>query len=79
MSEDAVFVQGTIVTRETVQTSFGMQDLIFLHNEDAPEDMREVVAGRVLHGTFQFAPMAPFTVSPQVLRKIADLIEVVAQ
>ena len=72
------FVSGTVVTRETIETDFGPRDLIFLENPDAPEDFRKIVAGRAIHGSFQFAPFADFAVSPDVLRKIADLIEIKA-
>lgn len=72
MSQDPVYVQGTIVTRETVETAFGLRDLIFLTNEDAPEDMRRVVAGRVLQGTFFFPVRPDGTVHRQPARAPAD-------
>jgi hypothetical protein len=78
MSEDHVFVSGTEVTRETVETDFGPRDLIYLANEDAPEGYRRIVAGRVLFGSFQPRPFADYAMSPEVLRKIADLIEIKA-
>jgi len=49
--------------------------LVIADNPDAPADMRDRELGRVIKGGFQPAPFAPWGLSPETLRAIADLIE----
>jgi hypothetical protein len=53
--------------------------LVVLDHPDAPDDMRDAVAGRVAEFDgargFQPVPFAAFLISPGVLRAVADLIE----
>lgn len=49
--------------------------LVILDHPEAPSDMRDLEAGRVIDGGFQPAPFAAFALSPEALRAIADLIE----
>lgn len=58
----------------TIQ-KIGRHHLVILDHPDAPENMRNTEAGRILDGGFQPAPFPAFGLSPYVLRGIADLIE----
>ena len=49
--------------------------LVVLDHPAAPDDMRNREAGRVIDGGFQPAPFAAFTLSPETLRAIAELVE----
>jgi hypothetical protein len=49
--------------------------VVILDNPAAPDDMRNVEAGRITEGGFQPAMLSAFGMSPTVLRAIADLIE----
>lgn len=49
--------------------------LVLLDAPDAPADMRNLEAGRLVDGGFQPAPFAAWGLVPATLRAIADLIE----
>ena len=52
------------------------EQVIILDHPDAPEDMRNIEAGRIVEGMgFQPAPFALFALRPEVLRVIAGLVE----
>lgn len=53
--------------------------LIILDHPDAPNDMRLREVGRIVDGGFQPEPFAIWTVSPETLRGIADLIDAAHQ
>lgn len=54
----------------------GTTQLLILDNPDAPDGMRNLESGRIIHGGFQPAPFGvPFALRPATLRAIADLIE----
>lgn len=74
MSTIRTMSNGTTITLESHPPVEGL--IVFLGHPDAPEDMRSVEAGRILKGGFQPAIFAAFTMRPEVLRAIADLIEV---
>lgn len=50
-------------------------DRIFLAHADAPEDMRNLEAGRVLNGGFQPIMFPQYALRPDALRAIATLTE----
>lgn len=50
-------------------------DRIFLAHPDAPEDMRNLEAGRILNGGFQPIMFPQYALRPAVLRAIAELTE----
>jgi hypothetical protein len=62
---------GTILSLDTE----GANVLVLLDHPDAPEDMRNVEAGRIIGGHFQPMPFVNFGMSPEALRAIADLVE----
>lgn len=64
---------GTSVTLK--ESEYGDREVILDHPH-APEDLRDVVVGRVVDGGYQppFMP-PPVAMSPDSLRAIADLIE----
>lgn len=70
MSKRKTSVGGSVEIREEEGDS-----LVVLAHPDAPDDMRDVVAGRIVDGGFQPAPFAAWAVRPETLRIIADLIE----
>ena len=49
--------------------------LVILRNPNAPEAMREYMAGRLIDGGFQPAPFSECSLSPEALRLLADVIE----
>lgn len=61
----------------TVSLVAGPDDLLLvvLDHPEAPEDMRHLEAGRIIHGGFQPAPFAEYGLRPETLRIIAALIE----
>lgn len=61
-------------TLRVVQEPDG-QVVVRLSNPDAPADLRDFEAGRVIGGGFQTPIFAAYTLSPAALRGIADLIE----
>lgn len=75
MSEPRITDHGTTIT---IEQRHGDQ-VIVLHAPDAPEDMRETEAGRIVtmwgKPGFQPAMFFPALFSPSALRIIADLIE----
>lgn len=75
MSEKITTANGSTVR---VEEHHGDQ-LVILDHPDAPEDMRDSVAGRLVEfgGAlgFQPAPFAAFCMGPESLRAIADLVE----
>lgn len=59
-----------VVTHETTGDR-----VVILDHRDAPDDMRNTEAGRVLDGGFQPAPFVAWALTPNTLRAIADLVE----
>lgn len=57
---------------------YGMTLIVELDNPAAPPDMRDTEAGRIIDGGFQPSPRAAFAMRPDVLRAIAELMEVTA-
>ncbi|WAB09161.1 hypothetical protein SEA_EESA_51 [Arthrobacter phage Eesa] len=81
-NERGNMADGTITTASgsTVRVEeFEGERVVVLDHPDAPDDMRDTVAGRlaVLDGGrgFQPVPFAAFLMSPEVLRAVADLLE----
>lgn len=48
---------------------------VVLANPDAPDGLKEVEAGRIVGGGFQPVPECEFTMSAEVMRAIADLVD----
>lgn len=66
----------SITTAEGTTVTF-TGDKVFLTHPEAPADVQDIEAGRIVyegHG-FQPAPLFPGALRPSVLRAIADLIE----
>lgn len=52
------------------------QTVIILDHPAAPDDMRNLEAGRIVEGMgFQPAPFAEYALRPEMLRAIADLVD----
>ncbi|MGN6403529.1 hypothetical protein [Sinomonas sp.] len=49
--------------------------LVVLDHPDAPDDMRNIEAGRIILGSYQPKPFCEFGLRSETLRAIADLIE----
>lgn len=62
---------GTTVTVE----NHHRDRVIILTNPAAPYDLRRVEAGRLIGGGFQPAPFAPFGLTTETMRIIADVID----
>ena len=67
----------TTSTGTTVAIIQGPQgdSLVMANNPAAPPDLRDREVGRVIGGGFQPAMFAPWALTPETLRAIADLIE----
>lgn len=64
---------GTTVT--LTNPGYGNREIVLDH-PDAPADLRNIVAGRIIDGGFQTPIIGqPIAMSPDSLRAIADLIE----
>ncbi|NKY47982.1 hypothetical protein [Nocardia cerradoensis] len=55
----------------------GGETLVLLDHPEAPDDMRNTEAGRIIDGGFQPYPFASWAATPSTLRALADLIEAV--
>lgn len=48
---------------------------VVLDHPDAPQDMRNVVVGRIAQGAFQPAPLSAYGLTSATLRALADLLD----